>query len=169
MAERITTAIYFITNFINDNEPLKWRLRTLSTNLVSYTIKDKSEVIKEIISLFTVAKNTKLVSDVNHGILIKELLMLETEEKKISLPAIEESKKSIGNRDFQHIREIKNNSRQETILSVIRDKREVMIKDISAVIKDFSAKTIQRELRELVNNGILRKTGEKRWSRYSFA
>ncbi len=43
------------------------------------------------------------------------------------------------------------------------------IKDISTSFTDCSEKTIQRELNSLVSKGLLKKTGSKRWSRYSIA
>jgi DeoR/GlpR family transcriptional regulator of sugar metabolism len=46
-------------------------------------------------------------------------------------------------------------------------KKDVSIKDISLVLTDCSEKTIQRELNSLVLKGQLKKTGAKRWSRYS--
>lgn len=58
-------------------------------------------------------------------------------------------------------------ARRNTILRLIKDKREVTIKDISSVVSDISEKTIQRELLALVSEGVLNKTGEKRWSRYA--
>ena len=59
-------------------------------------------------------------------------------------------------------------NRTNTILQVIKDKREVTIKDLSDYIAGCSEKTIQRELLALVGKGVLQKRGEKRWSRYSF-
>lgn len=56
--------------------------------------------------------------------------------------------------------------RKDKILSLIKDKKEVTIKDISLAIKDCSEKTIQRELNTLVSKGQIKKTGSKRWSRY---
>lgn len=61
----------------------------------------------------------------------------------------------------------KKTDRQEQILSIINSKGSIMIKDISNEIKDCSEKTIQRELIDLVNKGLLKKIGERRWSRYS--
>lgn len=58
-------------------------------------------------------------------------------------------------------------SRRNTILKLIKDMREVTIKDISQLISDCSEKTIQRELMSLVGEGIVKRTGEKRWSKYS--
>lgn len=57
--------------------------------------------------------------------------------------------------------------RRNTILKLIKDRREVTIKDVSSVVPDVSEKTIQRELLNLVSENVLKKTGEKRWSRYS--
>jgi hypothetical protein len=61
---------------------------------------------------------------------------------------------------------IKKNKRQATIIALMKRRKEVMIKDISSVIHDCSEKTIQRELQELVDRGVLVKEGERRWTRY---
>lgn len=58
-------------------------------------------------------------------------------------------------------------SRRDFILSVIAKKGEVTIKDISSVFKGCSEKTIQRELITLMDEGLVSKVGERRWSRYS--
>jgi hypothetical protein len=62
--------------------------------------------------------------------------------------------------------------RVEKIMSIIKDKSNstndgATIKDISIDITDCSEKTIQRELNELIEKGEIKKTGDKRWSRYS--
>lgn len=62
---------------------------------------------------------------------------------------------------------VRRSSRQNTILNLIKKKHEVTIKDISTVIKNCSEKTIQRELISFMNLGIIKRTGERRWSKYS--
>lgn len=57
--------------------------------------------------------------------------------------------------------------RRGEILKVIRIKGEVTIKDITDKVKDCSEKTVQRELTAMVLQGVIKKTGERRWSRYS--
>lgn len=57
--------------------------------------------------------------------------------------------------------------RTESILSLIRQKGTVTIKDISGVIRGVSEKTIQRELQTLIESGQVHKAGERRWSRYT--
>ena len=56
--------------------------------------------------------------------------------------------------------------RTNKIMSLIKDKKDVSIKDISVFLTGYSEKTIQRELNSLVSKGQLKKTGSKRWSRY---
>jgi len=63
----------------------------------------------------------------------------------------------------------KKDKRRSSVLSVIKDKGQVSIKDISLVIRGVSEKTIQRELQALVEEGVLQKKGERRWSTYSLA
>lgn len=60
-------------------------------------------------------------------------------------------------------------SRRNTLLKLTKDKGSVSIKECMSVIHDCSEKTIQRELTALVDQKILKKTGDKRWSRYSLA
>jgi hypothetical protein len=62
---------------------------------------------------------------------------------------------------------IKKNERQENIINILKSQSNLTIKDFSKVIKDCSEKTIQRELLELVQKGVIKKEGERRWSRYS--
>lgn len=75
--------------------------------------------------------------------------------------------------DKGHIKDIKNVSdghikdRTEAVLSVIKNKKRASIKDISALIRGVSEKTIQRELTGLIRAGIVLKQGERRWSTYS--
>lgn len=59
--------------------------------------------------------------------------------------------------------------RSEIILSLLKGGKELTIKDFMVYIKDCSEKTIQRELLSLVASNVLKKTGERRWSRYSIA
>ena len=72
--------------------------------------------------------------------------------------------KDTGGKTRIHIKD-----RQDAILSVIRTKGSVSIKDISTLIRDVSEKTIQRELISLVAAGSVTKRGERRWSVYSLS
>lgn len=56
--------------------------------------------------------------------------------------------------------------RRDAILSILRARGTVSIKDISDSITDVSEKTIQRELMSLIDDGIIVREGERRWSKY---
>ena len=58
-------------------------------------------------------------------------------------------------------------SRRKQILEMLKDGNFLTIKDFSLIIKDCSEKTIQRELLALVGENVLKKEGERRWSKYS--
>lgn len=59
------------------------------------------------------------------------------------------------------------NQRNKDILALISKRRIASIKDIASFIKGCSEKTVQRELSLLIAKGLIKKVGERRWSRYS--
>lgn len=63
----------------------------------------------------------------------------------------------------------KQSGRRDLIIKEIRQKGSVTVKDISTLIKGVSEKTIQRELVSLMERGVLKREGERRWSRYVLA
>lgn len=64
-------------------------------------------------------------------------------------------------------RGISREDRRKLILDTLQGGGKLGIKDISLQVVGYSEKTVQRELTALVNEGIVRKEGEKRWSTYS--
>ena len=198
-AEKLASAIYLITSFLNDQEPLKWKLRTLASELVSLTVSLKerqftqsavNDIILNIIGLLSIAKNVGLISPENNNIMQEEFTkyigtidyisnisdFLGTEEfpLKSEVKRLEESSYDPKDKPLKELKKfgavsVKKNSRQNIIITLLKRKKEIMIKDISPLIHGCSEKTIQRELSAMVQTGILRKAGEKRWSRYSLA
>lgn len=59
--------------------------------------------------------------------------------------------------------------RQMVIIREIRNRGQLTIRDLADKIKGCSEKTIQRELLALVGAGVLKKEGERRWSKYSIS
>src|SRR3989344_879961 len=57
-------------------------------------------------------------------------------------------------------------ARSSTIISILKNKNPAYIKDISMLMRDVSEKTIQRDLRTLVESGKVVAQGEKRWTTY---
>lgn len=243
-AEKLSTALYMVTDSLEDDEPLKFETRKLALDFIETTkilahissiergfaIDDSLFVLDHIVSLINLAGSVSLISSMNLSILInefkrlRELLVSEKERvfslrpeglknkqftlsedilgpeltKEISdtfLNSGEQNSPKIEGMSFiQKDMSFKNSpldnpanthiskttgahkfdiavkkTRRDTILKIIKDKKEVMIKDITNIISDCSEKTIQRELTSLVSLGVLKKMGNKRWSRYSLA
>lgn len=57
--------------------------------------------------------------------------------------------------------------RSKSILEVLKGAGEISIRDVVSHLPEYSEKMIQRELAEMVEKGTIKKTGLKRWSRYS--
>lgn len=271
--ERLATAMYLVTNFLSDTEPLKTHLRELSVALIREAsnvrygargtefrvLENLQTNIGETLMLLELAFVAGSVSEMNFSILKREYRALHgiVEVKKASkesgadtilgdsffgppfgedrqihprahyesnLPRVASSSSAqerfLGGktpRQGHHIGHIENkmsfnmsdtngnekkentvikqktpqrrsfpqpvqkhllqladtdivkDSRRTRILKLIKDNREVTIKDISFYFPELSEKTIQRELVFLVESSVLKKSGERRWSRYSLA
>ena len=59
--------------------------------------------------------------------------------------------------------------RGEAILAVMRSGGAFGIRDIASSLPEYSEKMVQRELANLVHMGIVERSGNKRWSRYTLA
>jgi predicted HTH transcriptional regulator len=98
----------------------------------------------------------------------------ETETKRHPLKTLSDRKMSFTSnvkadqKTSSLLSSIKTSSsaREEQILKLIEDKKDISINDIVSYFKGLSPKTIQRDLVSLVASGKIKKKGERRWSRY---
>ncbi|MEK7607814.1 MAG: hypothetical protein AAB484_02765 [Patescibacteria group bacterium] len=81
--EKLIAAIYMITDFVKDNEPLKWRIRenalellSLNTSFATVSLSERLELLKkyqalslEIVSLSGIAHIGGLISEMNYNVL----------------------------------------------------------------------------------------------------
>jgi len=89
--EKLTTAVYLITDFLNDKECLKWKLRSSALSLLSFMISGDGKeffgydgaqksfyiIIQELTSLLELATQIHLISSMNFSILREEYRQLE--------------------------------------------------------------------------------------------
>lgn len=243
--ERLTSAIYLLTSFLSDNEPIKWKMRDAAARLLSYSInlsnqghRNRADAMNnfiaasfEIVSLLEAANISELFSPMNCAIvkfeIEKNIELVELKERSLNAKFLlsknffevsgdyssvrDNSGQANGNLNEKDIRkattqtvnkesasetnshkghllikdinkEEKNsvsfikghtvkdkNKRYETIINLLKKTKEISVKDVSSIVSDCSEKTIQRELLSLVDKGVLKKEGERRWSKYSLA
>jgi len=232
--ERLVKGIYLLTSHMSDKEPMKERVRHISHKMLGSVLEMSDRIwgeetyrtnllsaITEILALFDIAENTKMISKNNHQIITSELTKLSnfliTSASNYSSAKIAfepnlfdgdynfvpdqvfpnsqqssnlargdflkdknkgqiQSDKTTINSDMSVTKiavpekNIKDkNNRQEIILSMLKSGVKLTIKDFAKNIKGCSEKTIQRELLSLVSKGVLKKEGERRWSKYFIA
>lgn len=114
-------------------------------------------------------------SEMTYGtLLMKEIL---NDDQKIKPPV--KDIESSTNKGHSHIVQNKTEShkkqqnsktnadnRKSKILSVVDAKGKVTLGDISSTIASCSPKTLQRDLTDMVEQGVLKKSGERRWTVY---
>jgi hypothetical protein len=196
--EKLVSAIYLLSSFISDREPVKWQLRETGLKLLSQSLplSDRPiqgvSLISLILSLLEASYIGGIISQMNYNILKFEFeglaRLVEVEEQErikgaifseqfFGLPLISKGQDNMSDRLRPLERSIKDKTnkpsfaeatalRQDSIIALLKDKKELGIKDFTLAIKGCSEKTIQRELVSLVNKGLVRKEGKKRWSRY---
>ncbi|MBX4209088.1 hypothetical protein KW799_00085 [Candidatus Parcubacteria bacterium] len=100
--EKLVTAVYMITNFIKDSEPLKWKIRESALSLMALnldwstvSLAERRDLLKEyqalaleIVSLSSVAHHSGLISEMNFHILSREFNSL------VSVISKDENKKA---------------------------------------------------------------------------
>lgn len=235
-AEKLSSALYLVTGFLSDMEPIKWTLRDRSISLLSdittaehASLSDKIELfeiatqtVREIVSLIAIARLGRIISEMNADVLTRgysslsdtighganiptsadafvSKILADDEKTHSDFPrnifkgqphdvlygnngrnhSIGHDKNNpgqiIGQNDKKtlHKKEVGTRwvnsatERRNIILRLAREKNEITIKDVSSVISGCSEKTLQRELIALVKDNVLKKEGERRWSRYS--
>ena len=226
--ERLSTAVYLITRFIPEGEPLRTELREGSLSLLSDTLVLKDNVrngLQKMISLLDIAYQTKYISEMNWSVLRKEYVALqnfmddrgdlavqplsdlsesffdvgdvpEIESKAEVIEKVVEEIRSTSGRQDKEAPVIKDKTqpkagqpradkrqpaaspprvprttekktdRRDLILTLFDTRESISVRDAADNITDVSEKTLQRELLSMVEEGILRKEGERRWSTY---
>jgi len=232
--QKLTQAVYLVTSLFPDSEPLKWRLRDVSLDILSdismlqpanylgqdlsaghqispifktSVLESATDKISQLLSWLEVSLAGNFASDLNLALLRQEynnfneilherikttgLLKLVSTGEESLLPLISIGQKPSVSRPFvsdkqkivesssqpyqkiSHLphknRDLAKDSRRSLIINFLKGKDWTSIKDIADTIDGCSAKTIQRELADLVQQGVLKKKGDRRWSRYLLA
>lgn len=190
--QKLTGALYRVTDLLSDREPLKWLLRNKAINIYENITsiifaKNKDNIIEEtlnnlsqIISILELVSMGTFISNLNFEVLKREYINLKAfiegkrtdisqEQKLLSDISIGHS---IGQPDVQDVHDSVVHKavvigRKEKVLEFLRTEGPKTISEITPVFNGISEKTIQRDLLELVKSGKIRAEGEKRWRKYS--
>ena len=185
---RLGAAIYRVTDYFNLQEPLRWEMRSEVTKLlstvVSYTganyidfnkgLHDIKDISDKLLSYIDLLATVRMLSDTNQKIIKDEIIIFKSELDGLAnidysiafqstfSSSISQSCKKAFIKDI-HSHDL---GRGQKILDFIAKNGPVSVGDLHAVIKNCSEKTVQRELVSLIKRGLLKREGERRWSRY---
>lgn len=112
-AEKLTTALYMVTDIMSDKEPMKWKARETGVELLSdiavssasptsermSALREVVKKIERVVSFLDIAQSTRMISEMNSSVLKREYLALkdviEGEWKRVY-----DDSKSIFNESF---------------------------------------------------------------------
>jgi hypothetical protein len=112
-AEKLTTALYMVTDIMSDKEPMKWKARETGVELLSditvssgaptsermSALRNVMKKIERIVSFLDIAQSTRMITEMNASVLKREYIALkdaiETEWKRVY-----DDSKSIFNESF---------------------------------------------------------------------
>lgn len=123
-------------------------------------------VIQEIVSLIVAARRSPLSENI---LLRKEFFVHQESEKGSDYRADTAAKQSVlaMNQSKPQTGASGPSVRGERVVAILTTgNRPMSIKDISSQLPEYSEKMIQRELLALVAGNRVKKSGNKRWSRY---
>lgn len=153
---------------INCSEKLNSLLNiSLISSLISSV--NVSIVIHEIDSLISFINKENSVENNLSGYILSDSFFATDTKPEIDKGHLNLSRTSEKHRNKALVVKDKKNNRQENIINLLKKDSNLTIKDFARVIKDCSEKTIQRELILLVEKGVIKRIGERRWSTYSLA
>lgn len=181
---KLATAAYMVTAFIDDKDPVKWKIREKCLSLMSDTeILNEQKIIGHIdrmVYLLDIVLVNELASRMNFSLLKQEYLALRGQVTKSTLLNLTERRRSPGGgaspslsgpsgaSNSSNKAPEASSSRQGAILQKLKNRGGwLSITEIKETLPDWSAKIIQRELQALVLAGKVKRIGEKRWSRYA--
>jgi hypothetical protein len=152
-------------------------LKVIDDQLVDLTNKEsRREVTIEDFLISRGNYEKKIDRSIDEDDSDKVMVIKEEEIEKAELVVEDKVEKKLPNitinNNTQNIKTINNismdiGSRRKRILEIVKSRGAATINEFIDSIKGCSSKTIQRELTSLVLSGTLKKTGERRWSRYS--
>ncbi|MBI3442716.1 MAG: DeoR family transcriptional regulator [Candidatus Sungbacteria bacterium] len=181
----LTLALYRVTDFFPQGEALKRQLREKANEIFGcvteygYTDRHEQETltllgrVETIKGYLRVSRSMRFVRPINLTILEREYEFLEhffRQELTGNHVSYDEQEQDVsGNKTKLRIagEDARMTDRQKKILTFVEKVSQAKISDFYALLTGVSAKTIQRDLHDLVQKNILKKDGRKRWTSYS--
>jgi len=204
--QKLTEALYRVTELFPDKEPLKWQLRNNAVEILDFLLLIENKEVFNTGNVFDLFRkmnyllqlascSSAFISKINFEVLRREYLILLEEINKMQVPKEITSPKDLlvisngqlpisnghppvgglvsnghnGQKENNKGQPILIKNREKQILAIIKPSEWKTIREIAVSLPNISVKNIQRGLLDMVEAGILRKEGDKRWRKYSLS
>lgn len=186
---KLTSGLYKVVDSFPKDEPIKISLKEKANEILADSVvffeedldkKEKNNLaygvfrkINIIEVYFDVVKFQNWVDEKNFLILEKEYErlkkeiteMVSTEEKQKEPEEVKEEKKT--KKKHVNIGSIyKANKRAKTILEILKKKNRVQVQEIKKIFPKISKRTLRRDFDFLLNNGLVERIGEGKYTFY---
>lgn len=171
-AIKLTIALYKVSDFFPEKEPLKMLIRKKADEVLAGLIfLEKSDSLREqvasdievIKAFFELAKEQNWVDKKNFEILEKayngvleaiKLKPIESKEKEIRFAQKEKKVERLEN-DLDV-----GKKRCSGIIEVLKQRKEIQVQDLKDVFPDVSKRTLRRDFEYLLAKGIVERKGD---------
>ena len=150
------------------------RLLGISGHISFQNAEIVTEALDELLSFINASRRSNMSESVS--ISREDLIDIRESHRFIHERGMDKALKNVAETkvastpDFaeQNLSEAFISTRSQAILEILRIQGELGIRDVASNLPEYSEKMIQRELADLVSAGLVKKTGLKRWSRYTY-
>ena len=146
----LTNNLYRLTLLFPKKEPLRYKMRELADEILT---KPTGKNLETLDSFFEIAKAQNWVTP-------QDILNLQQEYSKLkgdyNPPATLTPPPTAGER----------NSRQETILKILKEKGQAQVWEIQKVFPEVTKRTLRRDFESLLNQDLIERMGERNETSY---
>lgn len=169
---QLTSNLYRLTLLFPKKEPLKYKIRGLADDILASLIsilKSDFHKFKNLIAeternleildgFFEVAKDQTWVSPLDILEIQKEYSKIREEIEKVKEVESTEELEKVSS-EISVPQEVSN--RHQKILEILREREAVQVGEIVQVFPEVTKRTLRRDFRFLVRQGLIKRMGEK--------
>lgn len=174
---QITNELYRLTLLFPKKEPLRYKMRELADEILAGLVSINTSALKNVPqklevlhSFFEVAQSQNWVKaeemlKAQQGyIKLKESLEKEKPTKETSAPKKEKNENIDG-----EIRPFSMNEREQKILAVLKEQGRAQVWEIKEIFPDVSKRTLRRDFKNLLKQGMIVRMGERNETFYQLS
>lgn len=166
----LTNKLYRLTLLFPQKEPLRYKIREISTKILeAFIVSDKKSLIKniEIIkAYFAIVKWQNWVSYFDVLDIVEKYDKIKDNLEEIVQSSGKEQKLVL---DAKLSKDLGLDPRKEKILSILKKKEKVQVWEIKEILPEISKRTLRRDFEHLLKQGLVERIGQRNETFYKLS